>query len=164
MKQRLGKLKSSTSDGLVRNSWVVSFVHCCNVQWQIQYFPLEEGSGAPTPNMGVPTYFLATFPPKLHENENKIGRGRGNVPSACLDPPMLSYTYIIAGLNFRLNYIHAIFFILWSEFQQRYCWQFMGTKWMNNYYIKILKSNEAVVTRNFIFELNVLAFSQISDT
>ena len=75
MEQRLDKLKSSTSDGLVRNSWVVSFVHCCNVQWQIQYFPLGEGNGAPTPNMGVPTYFLATFPQKLHENEKKIGRG-----------------------------------------------------------------------------------------
>ena len=47
-------------------------------QWRIQDFPEE---GALTPKGGAPTYYLANFSQKLHENEEILGRGE-RVPRA----------------------------------------------------------------------------------
>ena len=46
-------------------------------QWRIQDFPEE---GALTPKGGVPTYYLANFCRKLHENEEILGQRGGRVP------------------------------------------------------------------------------------
>ena len=54
-------------------------------QWQIQDFPEE---GALTPKGGAPTYNLANFSRKLHENEEILGRaGRASLAPP-LDPPL----------------------------------------------------------------------------
>ena len=42
------------------------------MQWRIQDFPEE---GALSPKIGSPTYYLANFSQKLHENEEILGRG-----------------------------------------------------------------------------------------
>ena len=47
------------------------------------------GGGA-NPRGGAPTYYLANFSRKLHENEEILGRGGGRVPGARLDPPLVS--------------------------------------------------------------------------
>ena len=52
------------------------------MQWRIQDFP--EG-GAPTPKVGVLTYYFAYFLSKLHQNERI--RTRGSVPDAPTTPP-----------------------------------------------------------------------------
>ena len=55
------------------------FLNIKNIyQWRIQDFPEE---GALTPKGGAPTYYLANFSRKLHENEEILGRG-GRVPRA----------------------------------------------------------------------------------
>ena len=48
------------------------------MQWRIQDFPKE---GALTPKGGPPTYYLANFSRKLHENEEILGRGGGARPT-----------------------------------------------------------------------------------
>ena len=50
-------------------------------QWRIQDFPEE---GALTPKGGAPTYYLANFSRKLHENEENFGPEGGGerVPRA----------------------------------------------------------------------------------
>ena len=53
-------------------------------QWRIQGFP-EEGALA---QKGAPTYYLANFSRKLHENEEILGQ-KGGVPRAPLDPPLV---------------------------------------------------------------------------
>ena len=50
--------------------------HC--KQWRIQDFPEE---GTLTPKGGAPTYYLANFFRKLHENEEILGHGGGARPS-----------------------------------------------------------------------------------
>ena len=52
------------------------------MQWRIQDFP---GGGAPTPKVGVLTYFCGR---KLHKNERIWTKG-GCVPGAPLDPPLI---------------------------------------------------------------------------
>ena len=56
---------------------------------------LGGGGGAPTPKVGVLTYF---FGRKLHENERIWGQGR--VPGAPLDPPL--YKIIVSEHLFWL--------------------------------------------------------------
>ena len=59
-----------------------------NYQWQIQDFPEE---GALIPKGGAPTYYLANFSQKLHENEEILGqRGGTHPPCAPLDPPLIT--------------------------------------------------------------------------
>ena len=56
------------------------------IQWRIQDFPEE---GALSPKGGVPTYYLANFCRKLHENEEILGQRGGARPSRPpLDPPL----------------------------------------------------------------------------
>ena len=52
-------------------------------QWRIQDFPEE---GALTPKGGMPTYYLANFSRKLHENEEILGQ-RGGASLAHTPPP-----------------------------------------------------------------------------
>ena len=68
------------STGVIDNSF----------QWRIQDFPEE---GALIPKGGAPTYYLANFSRKLHENEEILGRGggRGRVPRA---PPRSATAFI----------------------------------------------------------------------
>ena len=61
-----------------------------SLQWRIQDFP--RGGGAPTPQVGVRTYFIGR---KLHENERILTPGGGRVPGA----PLRSAT----GLNNQSN-------------------------------------------------------------
>ena len=61
-------------------------------QWQIQDFPEE---GALTPKGGAPTYNLANFSRKLHENEEILSQGARGTRA-----PLRSAT---------VDYIHAIF-------------------------------------------------------
>ena len=52
------------------------------VQWRIQDFP----DGYTNPNGGAPTFYLANFPQKLHENEEILGqgaRGKGHEGRQC---------------------------------------------------------------------------------
>ena len=44
------------------------------LQWRIQDFPEE---GALIPKGGAPTYYLANFSRKLHENEEILGQRGG---------------------------------------------------------------------------------------
>ena len=55
--------------------------------WRIQDFPVE---GAVTPKGGVPTYYLANFSRKLHENEEILGQ-KGSALAPPLDPPLSRY-------------------------------------------------------------------------
>ena len=62
-------------------------IHMCTVQWRIQDFPEE---GAPTPNMGAPTYYLVKNFLKTAwkwKNLDPEGRGRASLAPP-LDPPM----------------------------------------------------------------------------
>ena len=54
-----------------------------SLQWRIQDFP--RGGGAPTPQVGVRTYFIGR---KLHENERILTPRGARVPGAPLDPPL----------------------------------------------------------------------------
>ena len=64
----------------------ISWYFLIALQWRIKDFPEE---GALTPKEGVPTYYLANFSRKLHENEEILGqRGR----RASLAPPLRSAT------------------------------------------------------------------------
>ena len=55
-------------------------------QLRIQDFPEE---GALTPKGGAPTYYLANFSRKLHENEEILGQRGGARPlRPPLDPPL----------------------------------------------------------------------------
>ena len=63
-------------------------------QWRIQDFPEE---GALTPNGGVPTYYLANFSRKLHENEEIWGQGG----RASLAPPLRSATAECGYVNYK---------------------------------------------------------------
>ena len=58
------------------------------IQWRIQDFP---GEGAPTPKGGAPTYYLANFSRKLHENKEIWGHRGGARLSR---PPLRSPTAI----------------------------------------------------------------------
>ena len=59
-----------------------------HMQWRIQDFPEE---GALTPKEGAPTYYLANFSRKLHENEEILGRGGARDARPPLDPPLIWY-------------------------------------------------------------------------
>ena len=73
----LGKTRTDEGPKLVR------------MQWRIQDFPEE---GALTPK-GAPTYYLAIFPRKLHENEEILGQGEGHIFLAYpLDPSLACTT------------------------------------------------------------------------
>ena len=54
------------------------------MQWRIQDFP-EEGA---LTQRGAPTYYLANFCRKLHENEEILGRGGTRDACPPLDPPL----------------------------------------------------------------------------
>ena len=57
------------------------------IQWRFQDFP--DGGGGRQPQRGTPTYYLANFQQKLHENKDIWAmRGRGRISCAFLDPPM----------------------------------------------------------------------------
>ena len=58
--------------------------YCIISQWQIQDFP----EGAPTPKLGVLTYFFAENCMKM--KELGTGGGVGGVPGALLDLPLLA--------------------------------------------------------------------------
>ena len=60
-------------------------------QWRIQDFPEE---GALTPKEGVPTYYLANFSRKLHENEEILGRGGARPLRPPLDPPLYTVSVL----------------------------------------------------------------------
>ena len=59
----------------------IKFQKKCDVhrQWRIQDFP-EEGALIPKGG-GAPTYYLANFSRKLHENEESLGQRGGARPS-----------------------------------------------------------------------------------
>ena len=54
-----------------------------HLKWQIQDFPEK---GALTPKGGTPTYYLANFSRKLHENEEILGQ-RGGARALAGPPP-----------------------------------------------------------------------------
>ena len=56
-------------------------------QWRIQDFS-EEGALTPK-GVGAPTYYLANFSRKLHENEEILGQGGRASLVPPLDPPLL---------------------------------------------------------------------------
>ena len=54
-------------------------------------FPGRGGLGRPTPNVGVPTYHLGKFLPKLHENErNRTG---GSTQAMIWKPEIVPASY-----------------------------------------------------------------------
>ena len=60
---------------------------------------ISQGRGA-NPKGGTPTYYLANFSQKMHENEEILGRG-GRVPRAPpLDPPLLIFIHLPHVLNY----------------------------------------------------------------
>ena len=66
-------------------------VYIDKFQWRIQDFPEE---GALTPKAGAPTYYLANFSRKLHENEEIWDQRGGARPSRPpLDPPLSLYNF-----------------------------------------------------------------------
>ena len=64
-------------------------------QWRIQDFPEE---GALTPKGVGPTYYLAIFSRKLHENEEILGRGGARPSHPPLDPPLLRMRAVMIEL------------------------------------------------------------------
>ena len=56
--------------------------------------------GSANPKGGVPTYYLANFSRKLHENEEILGRGGARPSRPPLDPPLpvlTSYSFVFVS-------------------------------------------------------------------
>ena len=75
-------------------------------QWRIQDFP--EG-GVPTPEGGAPTYYLANFSRKLHENKEILGPRGGR---ASLAPPPRSANADCAKMS-----NHSMFILFYDMFE-----------------------------------------------
>ena len=58
------------------------------IQWGIQDFSNADGSGPPTPEMGVKTNYLAIFFAENCMKMKEIGLGRADLQCSSLDPPM----------------------------------------------------------------------------
>ena len=72
-------------------------------QWRIQDFPEE---GALTPKGGAPTYYLAIFSLKLHENEEIWGqRGGARMRAPPAPPPPRSATAHYQFFHKRCSFV-----------------------------------------------------------
>ena len=69
----------ASSSQAIQNTW-----RAFAMQWRIQDFP-EEGTLTPK---GAPTYYLANFSRKLHENEDILGQRGHEGRAPPLDPPL----------------------------------------------------------------------------
>ena len=73
-------------------NWHLWQTGCISTQWRIQDYPEE---GALTPKGGAPTYYLANFSRKLHENEEILGQRGVRVPHAPLRSATATCTQIV---------------------------------------------------------------------
>ena len=65
IEENINKFKCTNETDIRNFSEDVDVCHILHFQWWIQDFPEV---GAPTPKVGVKIYYLANFPPKMHEN------------------------------------------------------------------------------------------------